>query len=133
VERNVKSRREFLKTSAAAALLGITIHRIDAAGIGPSHLSYDRFASLLGTEFTAFTEDGKAVKLVLESAKSKTIQPDFEEFSLRFRSTAAISLTQGTYRFKHKRIVGPFSIFIVPNTGGRGESYYEAVFNRFIG
>jgi hypothetical protein len=129
----VKSRRQFLKTSAAAALLTITIRSVEAAGIGSGYLTYNRFAGLVGTEFTAFGEDGKPFKLVLDSARPTKIESDFEEFSLRFRSATAVLLNQGTYRFKHKKIVGPFSIFIVPNAGGSGENYYEAVFNRFVG
>ena len=128
----VKSRRQFLKTTAAAALLSIPITRIDAASAGSRYLSYSRFAALVGTEFSAFAEDGIVVKLVLDEARVKTIEKNFEEFSLRFRSSHSVVLSQGTYRFQHKKIFGPFSIFIVPNAGGEGDNYYEAVFNRFI-
>ena len=129
----MKTRRQFLQNSAAAVLASAAIPQLEAAPWSGTPPGYSRFASLVGTQFTAYDEAGKPVNLLLQSVIPKSVDEHFEEFSLRFRSAPTCSLNQGTYRFKHRKVFLPFSIFIVPNAGGTGENDYEAVFNRFIG
>jgi hypothetical protein len=127
---NANSRRNFLKAAAIVACLA-AVSPIQGA-LTPGILRYHRFAALVNTEFTVFLEDGSSAKLILSEAIAKAIEADFEEFTLRFRGADGRVLPQGTYKFKHKKIVGPFLMFIVPNAGGSGPQYYEAVFNRFV-
>jgi hypothetical protein len=129
--RTVNSRRFFLKTAATAACFAAVSPMRGA--LTPLALQrYHLFAALVRTEFTAFLDDGSTARLILSEAKVKTIDPVCEEFMLRFRSADGRVLAQGTYKFKHKKIVGSFLIFIVPNAADNGPQSYDAVFNRLI-
>ncbi len=55
-----------------------------------------------------------------------------EKFSLLFRGTSAVPLTQRMYRFEHPE-AGQFDLFIVPVAcHERGVRHYEAIINRDV-
>src|ERR1051325_241971 len=56
----VNSRRQFLKTTSAVALLALHMAPLEGALTPPRYLRYDRFAGLVGTPFTVFSEDGSS-------------------------------------------------------------------------
>ena len=61
---------------------------------------------------------------------SPILMPDArtDPFSLLFRGPSDHALTQGIYRFNHRRI-GQMDLFIVPVAGTADGIFYEAVFN----
>jgi hypothetical protein len=98
-------------------------------------LSAERFAELVGTEFSVDSPGGQKVPLVLRTVtqprSSGASEPTsrYESFSLFFDGPSERPLAQQTYSFEHGQL-GQFSLFIVPIGNQGGCLQYEVVFNR---
>jgi len=136
---DMNQRRQFLKTSSAAALALCLAPRTMAAAlrrvgrprrIAPlATLHCADFAELLDSPFQVQESPRRVLSLLLAEARDMSSRFGRESFLLRFRGPPYSSLPQGTYRFEHRKI-GSFSLFIVPMSGDRNGEHYEAVFNR---
>lgn len=109
--------------------------------------SFDRFglssfAQCVHTSFRIVQSGRPTVQLALtevratsEAGRSNSVQGMSSEhqFSLLFRGSHDVPLTQDTYAFEHAAL-GRFSMFIVPVGLRDGKAcYYEAIFNRATG
>jgi hypothetical protein len=57
--------------------------------------------------------------------------PGQEQFSLLFRGTPDVSLSQGMYKMEHEKM-GTSDLFLVPIARNQDGFYYEACFNRLL-
>lgn len=89
------------------------------------------FAANLNTDFTVkLVPDGQTSIKLIQVTEAKTVG-NFENFSLLFRGSPDILLSQMTHRLEHEKL-GEFLLFLVP-TGQDADGFqYEAVFNRII-
>jgi hypothetical protein len=135
----MKHRREFIKTSCAAALaLGVAPGALAARPrrIGArrpivplSDLHHADFAELVDTAFLVSASSGVRVPLVLAEAEDLSTRFGGENFSVVFHGPSGRPLSQGTYPFEH-RALGSFGLFIVPLRGDGRSARYQAIFNR---
>lgn len=144
------SRRDALKSIgvivAASALVAIAEDRL----LSPSSSQVDLLSTLNRSTFARYTGDsfqlrtGASERMMLQltqvsdlpaaaylAASAQTEAYKEACFSIVFRSTAALLLSQGTYQIAHSRI-GKFALFLVPRAAKADGQYYEAVFNRLI-
>jgi len=138
----MKNRRQFLfdcsTLTVAAGLLPSALMAAAAAKMPACAADFAAFAAQQGTVFTVSSPATSPVRLKLVAAKTNPsthplahLAPDArnEKFSLLFRSTGPLALTQNTYAFEHPAL-GRLDIFIVPvQVRGSAHSHYEAIFN----
>ena len=91
----------------------------------------DEFAANLNTDFTVkLVPDGQTSINLVQVTEAEVVGK-FENFSLLFRGSPDILLSQMTHRLEHEKL-GEFLLFLVP-TGQDADGFlYEAVFNRTI-
>jgi len=99
-----------------------------------SSLTYETFAALVGTLFSARTPSGDAVPFILVDAHNTELAgaPAADgttrtQFSLVFRGPADRVLEQGSYEFSSSAL-GTHVIFVVPIRQDADGRYYEAVY-----
>ena len=92
-------------------------------------LTHDTFAGLENEKFKIQGINGQQVELVLEELSEITTLPSHENFSILFRGSNEVFLTEGTYPFNHES-TGPFDLFIVPIAQDANGFVYQSVFNR---
>ncbi len=97
----------------------------------PEKLSKTFFSDNLNTQFRLHTDAGETFDLELIDLKDGYASPGQEQFSITFRGPGQFILPQKIYTMEHDHS-GPFDLFIVPIGRNKDETYYEAVFNRFI-
>lgn len=88
------------------------------------------FSERVGGVFIAHRDASEASEVELAAVSEEGEGPGGRPFSLVFRGSDGIPLSQGTYRMEHERI-GVFELFLVPigiSPDGEG-LLYEAVFN----
>ncbi|HEV2789808.1 MAG TPA: hypothetical protein VGV69_00735 [Solirubrobacterales bacterium] len=96
---------------------------------GPTELSLETFAPVVGETFTVGGEEGSTVELLLVEATAKDAGPHAPRppFSLIFQGPAEPFLPQATYRFEHGSL-GEMGIFVVPLGHDEHGASYEAFF-----
>lgn len=135
------NRRQFLlgcsAFTVAAGLTPVTLWSAPAGEVSLAHIRFETFAAQLGTCFTVSKNSTATRTLKLVEA---TVTPSThplahhaadgrnEKFSLLFRGTDDVALTQDTHVFEHADI-GRFAMFIVP-VKIQDATYYQAIFNR---
>jgi hypothetical protein len=127
------SRRTFLRTSTAVALLSATplavIRRAGSARL--VSLSRSTFIPLLGKTFR-MTGNGTINHVVLDEINDLfpvAQAEDENRFALVFRGPTGAARTDGIKKFHHSNI-GAISMFVVPVGMGTKFVHYEAIINR---
>ena len=91
-------------------------------------LAASDFAPHVATAFTLWL-GATPVPLILDAVDGVGADPE-RSFTLRFRTSGAGTLPQGTYPVEHEA-VGRMALFLVPvRPQATGAVAYEAVFNR---
>ena len=92
-------------------------------------LRIEHFEGRLGEVFEARLDGDRVDELRLIEAKSTGIMSSGESFSLLFRGSPEVLLTQHVYELEHEGL-GSLSIFLVPIAQKSQGFLYEAVFTR---
>jgi hypothetical protein len=95
------------------------------------NLNLKAFAEHLQTTFQTQMEDGRAVELLMVSAKDSGTTDRQEQFSIVFRGPLDVFLDQRTYELKHPQM-GELALLLVPIKRDQEGFYYEASFNRIL-
>jgi hypothetical protein len=97
--------------------------------LGPSELTLESFAPVVGEAFTVGDPAGTTAELLLVEATAQEAGPHAPRppFSLLFQGPAEPFLPQATYRFEHPSL-GAIGIFIVPLGRDEHGTTYEALF-----
>ena len=132
------SRRRFLRTMIATAIMGYTAGFMDIAHAlaprtrtaGPGVRTWKEiFLGLLGETFVVVSEDRKKnVRMKLFDVYGVYETAETEQFSLVFRAPLGVKLPKGMYRIHHRQI-GKTALYLQPSGADEFNRYYEAPFN----
>jgi hypothetical protein len=134
-----KSRREFIKRGAVAALaVGLPatlVKSVSANSIGvllghDDQLAKANFARHLNTIFRAQAAGSRTVELKLIKISTLAGNKKDTGFSLLFDGARGQILSQDVYSFQHDQM-GQFSLLLVPVvTRRRNQPHYEVIINK---
>jgi hypothetical protein len=94
-------------------------------------LTHEEFSRHLNTKFGIRLSDEQAIEAELTEVSEHLISPRQERFSIVFRTSNEVLISQGLRRFEHDKMEA-FDLFIVPIDRDERGTYYESVFNRLV-
>jgi hypothetical protein len=94
-------------------------------------LTHEEFSRHLNTKFGIRVSETQAIEAELTEVSEHLISPRQERFSIVFRTSNEVLISQGLHRFEHDKMEA-FDLFIVPIDRDERGTYYEAVFNRIV-